>query len=95
MLIAWLSSDERNQAVIAKALKVSRPSVHAWVNGVSRPRPHLRQALEALTGIPPAEWELQAEKAQRADAIDRIRKAESDHPPASERRPNGDKSRAS
>jgi transcriptional regulator with XRE-family HTH domain len=69
----WLRGEGRTQAAIARALRVSQPTVYAWVRGNSRPESHLREALEVLTGIAKADWEFASEREQRDAAIERIR----------------------
>lgn len=71
-LVEWIAVDGHSQAQIARALAVSQPSVHAWVRGAYRPEQHYRQALEALTGIPAADWELEEERTKRDEALARI-----------------------
>lgn len=59
----WLDADEsRSQATLARTLEVSQPSVSEWFSGRTRPAPHLREALELLTGIPAASWQTEEER---------------------------------
>lgn len=72
----WMRSEKgRSQTSVAKLLKISPPSVHAWVKGTSRPEPHYRAALEALTGIGADEWETSSERKQREQALANIAEA--------------------
>lgn len=71
-LKAWLCKHS-SQSDVGRKLGVSQPTVSAWVSGRTRPEPHLRDALQALTGIPVSEWEQPEEREQRNAAIERIR----------------------
>ena len=44
------------QAEVAVALGVTQQAVSMWVTGRSRPAPHLREALERVTGIAVHSW---------------------------------------
>lgn len=66
----------RSQGAIAKLLGVTQPAVRAWMRGTSRPEPHLREAIEVLTGVPEATWELESERVAKQAAIERIHDAE-------------------
>lgn len=60
----YLSADpSRSQSGLATALGVSQPSVNDWVHDTARPKPHLREALEILTGIPARSWDTADERA--------------------------------
>jgi predicted transcriptional regulator len=61
-----------SQQRVAELLGVSQPAVHGWLDGTSRPKPHLREALHALTGIEPTAWELKEEQEQLGAALDLI-----------------------
>jgi len=52
-----------SQSSLAKTLGVSQPAVSAWLSGGSRPEPHLREAIEILTGIPSGGWDTDDERA--------------------------------
>lgn len=65
----WMEADPaRTQASVAKAMGVTAPAVHHWVEGTSRPEHHLRGALRRLTGIPEEDWELPREREARERA---------------------------
>lgn len=68
----WIETNS-SQSDVARTLGVSQPTVSAWVNGRTRPEPHLRDALVALAGISVADWELPEERQQREAAMGRIR----------------------
>lgn len=61
--------DDWNQAKLAGFLGISQPSVSSWIRGVTRPEPHLREAVEILTGIPAKDWDTDGERA----LVDRLR----------------------
>jgi hypothetical protein len=46
------------------------------MRGTSRPEPHLRDAIEVLTGVAGAAWELESERVAKQAAIERIHDAE-------------------
>jgi transcriptional regulator with XRE-family HTH domain len=52
-----------SQSSLAKTLGVSQPAVSAWLSGGSRPEPHLREAIEILTGIASGGWDTDEERA--------------------------------
>lgn len=74
-LKAWIEANS-SQSAVARTLGVKQPTVSAWVNGYTRPEPHLRDALLALAGIAVLDWDLQSEREQRDAALDRIREDE-------------------
>jgi len=51
-----------SQYWLADALGVKQSAVSRWVVGKQRPRAHLRVALDALLGIPVADWLTAAER---------------------------------
>ena len=65
---------DREQSVgeLVAALGVSQPAVGYWVKGTSRPEGPKREALQALCGIPTADWETADERQKRDDALARI-----------------------
>lgn len=73
-LAAYLEGGAHSQSSLAKALDVSQPSVSAWLCGRARPEPHLREAIEIVTGIPQSLWTTDEERA----AVERIRAREID-----------------
>jgi transcriptional regulator with XRE-family HTH domain len=58
-----------SQSSLAKSLDVSQPAVSAWLCGRARPEPHVREAIEILTGIPASGWGTDDERA----FVDRVR----------------------
>ena len=72
LLKAWLQTHEKSQAWLARKLDISAPSVFAWLDGTSRPLPHLRDVIAALTGIEARLWEFESERASRERALARI-----------------------
>lgn len=83
-LISWLAAPvepKRTQASLARSLGISSPAVLGWLRGNSRPGETLRQAIEALTGIPAADWELPEERTKREALVERLRAAKTDSEP--------------
>jgi hypothetical protein len=74
---AWAAKDpkKRTKAFIGRQCGVSGPAAGAWLDGASRPEPHLRPVIEALTDgeVTVDMWDLPEESAQRDAAIERIR----------------------
>lgn len=59
----WLHDDpSRSQSLIARTLGIAQPSVSRWMSAFGRPTPEHRAALEALTGIPAADWQKPGER---------------------------------
>jgi len=52
----WIAASDGNLASLAKRLDVTTQAVWNWVNGVSRPSPANRDAIEHITGIHRREW---------------------------------------
>lgn len=71
----WVDRPENSQARVARALGVTAPSVNAWYQRISRPKPHLRGPLAELTDgfVPEESWELASERKARAEALARVR----------------------
>lgn len=69
LLCLWLDDPGRSQAKFAAALGVGQPSVSLWVRGISRPEPHLREAIEIVAGIQRDAWTTSDER----DAIEGVR----------------------
>lgn len=78
----WCDRPENSQAKVAKALNVSKPSVHAWYTRVSRPKPHLRRPLAELTEgfVPERAWALPSEVEAEEAAFARIRSVPDEDP---------------
>lgn len=75
-LVEWAAGHKRRtQTWIARCCGVSQPAVRGWFDGTSRPEPHLRKVIEALTGgeVRESDWELLEEAQHRANALERIR----------------------
>jgi hypothetical protein len=68
----WIAANS-SQTAVANALGVRQPSVFAWLKGSARPEAHLRGAIQELTGINPADWELKEERAKRDKALKGVR----------------------
>lgn len=64
LLAKALEADGWNASRLARALKISQPSVAAWMAGSARPTPPLRRALEQMFGIPTIAWETSHERQQ-------------------------------
>jgi transcriptional regulator with XRE-family HTH domain len=56
---------------IAEQLGISHVAVSAWGRGVSRPKAHHREALQALLEIPAADWATAKERETVARAAGR------------------------
>lgn len=56
----------RTHGAIARALRVSQPSVTAWLQGACRPEAHNRAMLETLTGgeVRASSWLLPKERSE-------------------------------
>ncbi|MHA1573539.1 MAG: helix-turn-helix domain-containing protein [Alphaproteobacteria bacterium] len=65
------------QADLAEQLAVTQTSVSLWLRGLSRPKPHLRMALERLLKIPTRGWLTVAER----DALELVRRRTEDTAP--------------
>jgi transcriptional regulator with XRE-family HTH domain len=61
LLRAWLKRNGCSKTKLAARMRVSRPAVHYWTTGASRPVAHLRERLERITGIPRLAWYTVAE----------------------------------
>lgn len=57
------------QRELAREVLVAQPTVRAWLEGMSRPEPHLRKCVELVTGIPAQEWET----ADEHEHVERVR----------------------
>lgn len=69
----WFAGDSsRSQTRLAEQLGVKQALVSQWLAGVARPSPRLRHALEAVCGIPVAEWL----DASEAAGVARLRREE-------------------
>jgi hypothetical protein len=68
----WIAANS-SQTAVGNALGVKQPSVFAWIRGAARPESHLRGAIEELTGIPAADWELREEREKRHKALKGVR----------------------
>lgn len=55
-LLKKLIDAGQTQAQISTALNVRQSSVSLWANGLDRPKPHYRRALERLFSIPQDAW---------------------------------------
>jgi transcriptional regulator with XRE-family HTH domain len=72
LLRAFLDEDPaRSQRWLAVLLGIEQPSVSAWLRGLSRPEPHLRDALAQIARIPAQEWETPGERRQRIRSVER------------------------
>ena len=70
----YLDESDRSQSELAATLGIKQPSVSVWLRGQARPEPHLREAIEILTGIPQHAWDTTEERA----VVERIRARETD-----------------
>jgi len=59
---------ERTQAWLAAKVGKRQSAVSRWINGSSRPEGYMREALEIVLGIPPADW-LTAKEAQLLEQL--------------------------
>lgn len=72
-LAAWLGHGEgRTQTALARALGITPSNVSRWIAGLSRPDSGLREAVRLATGIAPADWLTDSE---RAEETERLRRA--------------------
>lgn len=57
-LLAFLERNRLTQLAAARALSVSDPTIHDWVNGKKRPRAHHRDAIATWTNgdVPVDSW---------------------------------------
>ena len=73
LLRRWLDEQNLSQTEAAAVLGVTQPAVSQWTRGVSRPDPHLRRAIAAITAIPETSWETADERAQVERAVNAAR----------------------
>jgi len=74
LLAEWLNDNTVSMAEAGRKLGVSHVSVWQWLNTTSRPRHHLREAIERWTGgaVSASSWMTEAEAAdlERAAAVE-------------------------
>ena len=58
-----------SQHSLARDVEAAQPTVRAWLLGTSRPGPHMRVAVELVTGIPSHDWNTDDENAH----VERVR----------------------
>lgn len=68
-LVRLVDSGAWTQHALARAVIAAQPTVRSWLLGRSRPEPHLREALQILTGISVTDWETDEERAH----VERVR----------------------
>jgi transcriptional regulator with XRE-family HTH domain len=68
LLKQHLEKTGKKQADLARALNVSRASVHDWLAGVKRPREPMRRLIELWTDgdVPEGAWVSRAERKREA-----------------------------
>lgn len=62
----------RPHSRLAALLGVTKPAIGYWLKGTSRPEPHLRAAIEAITGIPAGDWDKDEERKQYQETLVRL-----------------------
>lgn len=62
----------RPHSRLAALLGVTKPAIGYWLKGTSRPEPHLRAAIEAITGIPASDWDKDEERKQYQETLVRL-----------------------
>ena len=75
LLNRWLAGQRGRASLLAEKLGVTRQAVSSWARGVTRPLPHLRELIAAVTGgaVPVAAWGMTPSEAAAAERLMAIR----------------------
>jgi transcriptional regulator with XRE-family HTH domain len=68
----WFVASGLSKSAVARALGVTAQAVGAWLDGISRPKLHIREHIEKLAGIERTAWELANERAKRAHELELV-----------------------
>lgn len=58
---ASLRASDLTQVELAQKLEVTQQAISAWCRGLASPGAQRRASIEALTGIPAADWDIAAD----------------------------------